>query len=57
MFGFANFDLIPTDYIYEIIFGFENVPYSDQADEIGYGSHFIIENSGATTIFIVIMLL
>ena len=55
--SFVTFDVIPSTLIYELLFGWTNVPYSDQADEIGYGSLFIIENSGSGTIFIVLILI
>ena len=49
---FVNFDLLPTEDIYAKIFGFENEPYSDEADNIGYGSRFFIENAGSIPIYI-----
>ena len=50
---FLTFDIIPTDYIYSIMFAFKNVePYSEHLDEMGYGSVNFIMNSGSLTIFI-----
>ena len=55
LFGFVTFDVFQPDFIYAYVFGWENVPYSDQADEIGYGSRYLIENSGSITLFIVLI--
>ena len=53
LFEFVTFDLIPTDELYQKIFDFENKePYSDEADNIGYSSRYLIFNSGSLTLFI-----
>ena len=53
IFEWITFDLLPTDLIYGLFLNFENdTPYSDKADEVGYGSRFIIPNSGSVTIYI-----
>ena len=57
LFNFLTFDILPTDNIYVNVFGWENVPYSDNADAIGYPSRFLIENSGSITIFILLLIL
>ena len=44
---YVTFDVIPTDESYIDLFGFENKPFSDEADSVGYGSCFIIFNSGS----------
>ena len=50
--GFVNFDVIPTEDIYAELFGWLNVPYSDQAEVIGYESRYIIECLGSIPIYI-----
>ena len=57
LFGFVSFDLLPTDEIYGEMFKFNSEPYSDEADEIGYGSLLIIENSGSISILLLVNLL
>ena len=53
IFEYVVFDFIPTDNLYESIFDFENKePYSEQAEDIGYPSRYLIFNSGSITIFI-----
>ena len=53
IFEYVVFDFIPTDNLYENIFDFENKePYSEEADNIGYPSRYLIFNSGSVTIFI-----
>ena len=53
IFEYVVFDFIPTDNFYERIFDFENKePYSEEADNIGYPSRYLIFNSGSITIFI-----
>lgn len=49
---FVTFDLIPTEELYEAIFGLENIPYSDSAESIGYESRYIVMNSGSLFIYI-----
>ena len=38
LFEICAFDFIPTDNIYQSIFGFDNEPLSDTLDIVGYGS-------------------
>ena len=57
LFGFVSFDLLPTDAMYAEMFKFDSEPYSDEADEIGYGSLLIIENSGSISILLLVNLL
>ena len=52
---FVTFDVIPTEEIYAEIFAWENVPYSEQADAVGYSSRYIIECSGSIPIFIFVI--
>jgi len=47
IFEFVSFDLIPTDDFYDYIFGFQNEPFSSQAEELGYESHNLIRNMGS----------
>lgn len=54
---FVNFDLIETEGPYNYVFNFENVPYSDQIEEIGYESRYTIPNLGSIPIFMIIILL
>ena len=54
---FVTFDLIPTDVIYAIVFQWVNAPYSDEAENIGYSSVFMIENAGSIPIYILLSLL
>ena len=57
VFTFVTFDIIPwTEEIYNYIFGWINIPYSPQMEEVGYPSQRIIENSGSITIFIVLQI-
>ena len=57
VFTFVTFDIIPwTEEIYNYIFGWINNPFSIQAEEVGYGSRNLIENSGSITIFIVLQI-
>ena len=52
IFEWITFDLLPTDLIYGLVLDFLNdTPYSDKADEVGYGSRFIIPNSGSLPIY------
>ena len=51
---FVIFDMIPTEYIYSLIFFFENdSAYTEQAEALGYGSRYLIINTGSVTIFII----
>ena len=54
VFEFVTFDLIPTDQIYVEIFKWVNIPFSKMAEVVGYPSHFLIENGGSITIFIIL---
>ena len=38
----------------EFVFGFEDEPFNERTDELGYGSRFIISNLGSVFIFFVI---
>ena len=55
LFEFVTFDIVPTEDIYEKTFAWENVPYSESADNIGYASRQIIENTGSVPIFLLII--
>ena len=58
IFDWITFDLFPTDYLYGLILNFVNdSPYSDKADDVGYGSRFLILNSGSISIFIAALLI
>ena len=52
LFELVSFDLVPTDYLYETWFGFENLPLSDTFDAVGYSSQFIIWNLGSIFLFL-----
>jgi len=56
LFEFVTFDIVPTDDIYQETFAWENTPYSESADNIGYGSRQIIENTGSVPIFMIVIL-
>ena len=56
MIEFVTFDLIPTDNFYNKLFGFENEALSQQADEIGYSSRYVIFNAGSIPIFMLLAL-
>jgi hypothetical protein len=51
LFPMITFDLIPTSWLYEMIFKFEEIEtdyaLSDQFETIGYGSIFIVNNIGS----------
>ena len=47
----VTFDLLPTESIYAEIFGFTNEAYSEEAENIGYGSRYFIENAGSIPIY------
>ena len=50
---FVIFDMIPTEYIYPLIFFFKNdSAYTEEAEALGYGSRYLIINTGSVTIFI-----
>ena len=55
VFEYVTFDMVPTDEIFGEIFDFDSEPYSDQADQVGYGSRFFIENTGSLIIYVVII--
>lgn len=57
LFEFVTFDIVPTDEIYAEIFDFESEPYSDEADNIGYGSRLFIENTGSLFVYMVLIAL
>ena len=48
---------MPTDDIYGEIFDFDSDPYSEEADNIGYGSRLFTENTGSLLVYIVIVAL
>ena len=55
IFEFVSFDLFQTGEIYNEIFKIENdEPYSEQAEELGYESTFLVPNSGPLLLFIAI---
>jgi len=61
IFAIVQFDLF-EDYLYfkdflSLIFKLEDEPISERADEVGYGSHFIISNLGSVIIFFTLNLL
>ena len=55
LFEFVTFDIVPTEDIYSEVFAWDNIPYSESADNIGYASRQIIENTGSVPIFILII--
>lgn len=57
LFELITFDLVPSDLVWEEVFTFENVPYSEQAEAIGYESRYAIYNSGSIPIFIALTVL
>ena len=38
LFEFVTFDIIPTEDIYAVVLAWDNVPYSESAENIGYAS-------------------
>ena len=51
---FVIFDMIPTEHIYPLIFFFTNdSAYTEEAEALGYGSRYLIINTGSVTIFII----
>ena len=57
LFEFVTFDIVPTDEIYAEIFDFDSEPYSEEADNIGYGSRLFIENTGSLFIYAILIAL
>lgn len=57
LFEFVTFDIIPTEDIYAALLAWDNVPYSESAENIGYASRQIIENTGSVPIFLLIITL
>lgn len=55
LFEFVTFDIVPTDVVYGVVFAWDNVPYSESAENIGYESRQIIENTGSVPIFLLII--
>lgn len=55
LFEFVTYDMVPSDEIYGEIFDFDSDPYSQQADNIGYGSRYIIENTGSLFILLFVI--
>ena len=53
VFEAVTFELLPSELIYEQIFDFvdSDKPYTEQADEIGYGSRLTFINSGSISIY------
>ena len=50
---FAVFDIVPTQYIYPLLFFFKSdSAFSEEAEAIGYASRYFIINTGSVTIFI-----
>ena len=56
VFEFVTFDVVPTDGAYAAIFHFKDVPYSQQAANVGYPSRYFIPNSGSVPIFMILNL-
>ena len=52
VFEFVTFDIIPTELFFPYIFDLPEGAYSDEADSIGYYSHYIVLNAGSITIFL-----
>ena len=55
IFEYVTFDLLPVEDIYGEVFIWENVPYSDQAEAIGYESRYAIDNTGSLLIYILLI--
>lgn len=49
---FVTFDIMPTEEMYAETFAWENEPYSDAADNIGYGSRVFVENTGSMPVYL-----
>ena len=57
MIEFVNFDLIQMQAIHAYFFGFDNVPWSAQAEYVGYESRYFIENTGSLLyVYLILML-
>ena len=61
IFEIVTFDLF-EDFLYfgdllELVFELEDEPFSERADELGYGSQFIVSNLGSVFIFFTLTLL
>ena len=54
---FVTFDIIPTELFYPYIFDLPEGAFSEEADSIGYSSHYIIPNAGSITIFLLASLI
>ena len=55
---YVIFDVIPTEYVYPLIFYFEDdSAYSEEAEKLGYVSRFFIINTGSITIFFILRVL
>ena len=52
VFELVNFDPIETEAFYDENFEFENEPYNEWTDSIGYPSQYLIFNSGSLTLFL-----
>ena len=58
IFEFVTFALIPTDDIYDFIEpDLLHEPYSEQAENIGYESHYLTHNSGTVSFAILLLIL
>ena len=58
IFEFVTFALIPTDDIYDVIEpDLLHEAYSEQAENIGYESHYLTHNSGTISFMIVCLFL
>jgi hypothetical protein len=47
IFDLVAFELIQTDRLYPLIFEFDDVPYGEEFEALGYESGFIITNLGS----------
>ena len=61
IFEIIRFDLF-EDFLYfgeflELVFMLEDEPVSERAEQLGYGSHFIVSNLGSVLIFFTLTLL
>ena len=56
VFEFVTFDVVPTDGAYAAIFSFKDVPYSQQAANVGYPSRYFVPNSGSLPMFMLLNL-
>ena len=55
IFDYVTFEVLPSDKLYAMILFYKDEPFSEQADTIGYGSRYIITNSGSISIFIFLL--